>query len=124
MDVCFLSLLSLTECFCYFVYFHYIYHHDNHIAAGIISQSTLKHRNKSNALSMMGQAVSLFTEIWFIVSVGIMSAIFNVPLLREVAALAKVIDFLIIPLIHIKTSEPIHNFIMQRKQNWSIGVVF
>ena len=117
MDVGFVSLLTLTECVCYFVFFKYIYHHDNHVAAGVISKSTLKHRNRTNAISMVGQAINLLAQLWYIIIVGILYAIFRGTLLREVAASVKIFDFLIIPLIHVKTSEPIKNFLNQRKQN-------
>ena len=117
IDVGFVAFLSLTECVCYFVFFNYIYHHDNHFAAGVISTSTLKYRNRTNAISMVGQAFNLFLQIWYILVVGIIYAIFRGTLLREVAASLKAIDFLIIPLIHIKTSEPIKNSLNQQKQN-------
>jgi hypothetical protein len=83
IDVGLVSLLSLTECFCYFFYFHYIYHHDNYVAAGVISMSTLKNRNRTNAISMVGQAISLLAQFWYILIVGILYAIFKGSL-REV----------------------------------------
>ena len=117
MDVGFVTLLSLIECVCYLVYFNFIYHHDNHVAAGVISKSTLRYRNRANAISMAGQAISLLAQFWYILIVGILYAIFKGYLLREAAALIKMIDFLIIPLIYIKTSEPIKKFINHQKQN-------
>ena len=118
MDVGFVTLLSLIECVFYLVYFNFIYHHDNHVAAGVISKSTLRYRNRANAISMVGQAISLMAQFWYILIVGILYAIFKGYLLREVAAMIKMIDFLIIPLIYIKTSEPIKKFINHQKQNW------
>ena len=72
----------------------------------------------SIALSMLGEAINFHAQFWYILIVGILNAIFKGPLLREVATTVKLIDFLIIPpVIHIKTSEPIKNFLIQRTQS-------
>ena len=71
----------------------------------------------SIAISMLGEAINFHAQFWYILIVGILNAIFKGPLLREVATTVKLIDFLIIPVIHIKTSEPIKNFLIQRTQS-------
>ena len=107
----FCIIMTLVECFCCLVYFHYIYHHDNHVAASVISQKVLTSRNKTNAISMVGQAVSLVAVFWYIILIGLFSTIVEFSLLREVATVVKIADFFIIPLIHIKTSAPMKMFI-------------
>ena len=107
----FCIIMTLVECFCCLVYFHYIYHHNNHVAASVISQKVLTLRNKTNAISMVGQAVSLVAVFWYIILIGLFSTIVEFSLLREVATAVKISDFFIIPLIHILTSAPMKMFI-------------
>ena len=113
MSIC--IIMTLIECLCCLVYFHYIYHHDNHVAASVISQKTLTSRNKTNAISMVGQAVSLVAELWYIILISLFSTMVEFSLLREVAVVVKIADFCIIPLIHILTSAPIKMFIKHGK---------
>ena len=115
LGMSFCIIMTLVECLCCLVYFHYIYHHDNHVAASVISQKTLTSRNKTNAISMVGQAISLVAEFWYIILIGVFSTMVEFSLLREVAVIVKIADFCIIPLIHILTSAPIKMFIKQGK---------
>ena len=115
LGMSFCIIMTLVECLCCLVYFHYIYHHDNHVAASVISQKVLTSRNKTNAISMVGQAISLIAEFWYIIAIGLFSAMVEFPLLREVGVVVKISDFFIIPLIHILTSAPIKMFIKKGK---------
>ena len=115
MGISFCVFMSLTECVCYIVFFHYIFHHDNKVAAQVLSQSNLNKRNKNSAISMAGQALILLTEFWYICLIGIMSTFIQRDLLRELAAVIKIGDFLIIPYIHTLTSSPIKSFIKQHQ---------
>ena len=115
LGISFCIVMTLVECLCCLVYFHYIYHHDNHVAASVISQKVLTSRNKTNAISMVGQAISLVAEFWYIIVIGIFSTMVEFPLLREVGAVVKISDFFIIPFIHILTSAPIKMFIKKEK---------
>lgn len=101
------GILTLVELCCYLAYFHYIYNHDNNVAASVISKSTLKSRNKTNAISMVGQVTGWVMEIWYIVLVGLLSTMFQVDLLREVSVLIKALEYFLIPLVQICTSAPI-----------------
>ena len=104
------GILTIIELCCYLSYFQYIYHHDNCIAARVVSQKTIRMRNKTNAISMIGQVTSWVMEIWYIVLVGLLSTMFQVDSLREVAVLVKATDHFLIPLVQIFTSAPIKRF--------------
>ena len=104
------GILTIIELCCYLFYFQYIYHHDNNIAARVVSQTTIRMRNKTNAISMIGQVTSWVMEIWYIVLVGLLSTMFQVDSLREVAVLVKATDHFLIPLVQIFTSAPIKRF--------------
>jgi hypothetical protein len=111
-SICYLlcCIMTLIELSCYLLYFQYIFYHGNSVAALIVSQSTLKHRNKINAISMLGQVINWLTEIWYILLVGVLSTVFEFSLLREAAAVVKCTDFLLIPLTLILTSPTTKNF--------------
>ncbi len=111
--------MTLIELICYLLYFQYMFHHGNSVAALVVSQSTLNHRNKINAITMLGQVINWMTEIWYIFLVGILSTVFEFSLLREVAAVVKCTDFLLIPLTLILTSPTTKNF--YKKTRWLDG---
>ncbi len=114
--ICFVfgGILTLVELFCYLAYFQYIYNHDNYVAAAVVSKSTLKTRNKTNAISMVGQITSWVMEIWYIVLVGLLSTMFQVDLLREISVLIKTTEYFLIPLVQVLTSAPIKRFFKGR----------
>ena len=108
------GIFTLVELCCYLAYFHFIYNHDNNVAAAVISQSTLKTRNKTNAISMVGQVTSWIMEIWYIVLVGLLSTMFQIDLLREVSVLIKASEYFLIPLVQILTSAPIKRYFREK----------
>ena len=110
--MCFIfgGFLTIIELCCYLAYFQYIYHHDNKVAAKVVSQTMIRIRNKTNAISMVGQVTSWIMEIWYIVLVGLLSTMFQVDRLREVAVLIKTTEYFLIPLVHVITSAPIKRF--------------
>jgi hypothetical protein len=54
-------------------------------------------------------------EIWYIIIIGILNTVFNFELFREVAPFVKDLEFLLIPMVQIKTSEPIKQYILNLK---------
>ena len=76
----------------------------------VVSQTMIRIRNKTNAISMVGQVTSWIMEIWYIVLVGLLSTMFQVDRLREVAVLIKTTEYFLIPLVHVITSAPIKRF--------------
>ena len=104
------GILTIIELCCYLAYFQYIYHHDNKVAAVVVSQMMIKIRNKSNAISMVGQLTKWIMEVWYIILVGIFSTMFQVDLLREVSVLIRATEYFLIPLVQVLTSPPIKRF--------------
>ena len=112
VQICFVfgGIFTTVELICYMIYFWYIYNHDNKVAAVIISKTTLKSRNKRNAISMVGQIVSWILKVWYLVIVGLLASIFDNDMLREVSVLIKATSFLLIPLVQVLTSAPIMKY--------------
>jgi hypothetical protein len=73
--------------------------------------SVLKNRNKTNAITMAGQAASWIMEIWYIVIVGVLSTIVQVDILREISVVVKALEFCLIPFVQIYTSAPIRRYL-------------
>ena len=105
------GVLTFIELCCYISFFLYIYNHDNNIAAQIVSQATLYSRNRSTAISMVGQIASWLMEVWYTVLVGIFTPMIKIDLLREVSVLVRISQYFYIPLMQILTSDPIKNYI-------------
>jgi hypothetical protein len=61
---------------------------------------------------MLGLFGTWILEIWYISCVALLALKFDVALLREVAAVLKDFDFVLIPLIQILTSAPIKKAIL------------
>ena len=55
-------------------------------------------------------------EVWYVILVGLLSAVYNMESVREISSLLKDLEFVLIPLVEVYTSFPITKFIAQ-KQN-------
>jgi hypothetical protein len=105
------GLWTLTELCCYLAFFQHVIHHNNSIAVGVVAPSVLKNRNKTNAITMAGQAASWIMEIWYIVIVGVLSTIVQVDILREISVVVKALEFCLNPFVLIYTSAPIRRYL-------------
>jgi hypothetical protein len=94
----------LVEMFCYIILFYYLTEHNKNIAANILQPSVIKHRNKTNAISMLGLFACWLLEVWYMILVGILAIQFEMDELKEVSATLKDFDFVWIPLLQIMTS--------------------
>ena len=92
---------------CYGIFFHYVTNHNNNVAATVLKQLVIKQRNRNNAISMLGLSASWLLEIWYILFVGLFTFGFESSSMREIAAVLKDFDFLLIPVLQILTSAPI-----------------
>ena len=109
------GIMAIAEFCCYLVYFHYVFRHDNSVAAAVISKSALSSRNRSNAISMAGQVITWLSEIWFLVFLGLLSIVLKGSMLREVGVMIKVADYFLVPFIHVMTSSPVQKFRNQKQ---------
>ena len=105
------GVLSFVEFVCYVVFFLHLHHHDNQIAAAVISQSVLKLRNRNNAVSMLARFLTWILRIWFVILAGALSTVFKIENLREISALVKSSDFCVIPLLQIVTTSSMKHFL-------------
>ena len=99
------ALITMVELFCYLTIFAHIFHHDNHVAVRVIRPNVLQQRNRSNVLNMTGQFIIWLMRFSFILVVSVLTSLTNVEFVRELAALVKAIEFVLIPLVQILTSE-------------------
>ncbi len=109
------GLVTLVELVCYAAFFEYVFRHDNYLAIGIVPASVIQHRNKTNAVSMFGQVLSWFMEVWYILLVGILSTFVKMEFLRGVFVLIKCSEYCLVPMVQILTSAPIRRFWYSRK---------
>ena len=103
-------MVTAIELSCYIIFFHHIRHHNNTVATAVVSQSVLKQRNRTNAISMLGLFITFFLEVCFIIFVGIITTLFDQEWIREYPSALKDIDFALVPWIQILTSSPIKQF--------------
>ncbi len=67
---------------------------------------------------MVGLFASWFLEMWYIVIVGLLTAIFKDPIfVRDISTFVKTLEFVGLPMIQIWTSEPIRRF-LHNNQYW------
>ena len=104
-------LFDIIEFSCYIIIFYIIYKHDNFEAVLILKPSVIKQRNQTNAVTLTGQIICFFIEIWFLIIVGLLAILFNEFQMREWAGVIKAVDFFLIPLVMILTSSPLKNFL-------------
>lgn len=109
------GLFTVIELCCCMFYFNYIYSHDNSIANHIISQGVLHNRNRTTAISMVGQMTCLAIELVYTALVGAFITLFKFHQLRGVAAMIKIAQFFLIPLIEIFTSSPLRNYLKSKR---------
>ena len=78
----------------------------------VIQPEVLKLRNKRNAISMIGLLASWLMELWYIIIGGLLTAIIKDPVyVRDVSTLIKMLEFVLLPLVQILSSEPIKRFL-------------
>ena len=56
---CFGVFVTSVEVFCFVSLFYHIYKHNKNVALGILGPSVVKHRNRTNAITMTGQVIFL-----------------------------------------------------------------
>ena len=108
------GVFTLSESLFYVSFFHFLFLHNNNIAASVLHPAVVKHRNRTNAISMLGLFFTWILEIWYLVLVAIWPKQGSV---REVGSLFKMSDFCLIPLVQIITSAPMKKFIHQKWMN-------
>ena len=108
------TLLVALDFVCSAISFSHIYHHDNYVAVTVVSQSVVKQRNKTNAISMVGLFVTWFLQVGHIIASGFIVFMFDMVWLREYTSLSRIVDFVLIPWIQIRTSTPLKQY-EQRK---------
>ena len=97
-------IFTLMEMFCYIIFFLHLTNHNKNIAASILSPSVIKHRNETNAISMLGLFACWLLDVWYMLLAGILATEFGMDLVKEVSATFKDFDFVWIPLLQILTS--------------------
>ena len=97
-------IFTLMEMFSYIIFFLHLTNHNMNIAAPILNPSVIKHRNETNAITMLGLFACWLLDVWYLVLAGILAAEFEMDLVKEVSAAFKDFDFVWIPLLQILTS--------------------
>ena len=99
-------LLIAAEVICYARIFADIFKHDNYDVKAILSNSTRRRRNVSNALSLAGQTYCFITEL-LLLGAFIFKLTASAPydsISGELAAFVKIAEFGILSTVHVLTS--------------------
>ena len=117
--LCSLATFSfvLCEIICYIILYTFINKHNSGLVTKILKPSVINKRNKVNAISLTGQVAGWIMEMWYIVVIGFLNTVFNFELFREVAPFVKDLEFVLIPMIQIYSSEPIKKFMISRNRD-------
>ena len=102
--------LTALEFSSYLVFFLHVHNHNNKVAAAILNSSTIKQRNRTNAISMMGLFLTWILEVCYITVTGIVVTVYKQEWFREYSAILRDFDFVVVPLIQILTTPPIKRF--------------
>ena len=103
-------MYNMIEFCCYIIFFVHVINHDNNIAAAVLQKETIRQRNHSNAITMVGLFITWIMELsylgWIVV---VYSAGFSVKT-RELPTILKMFEFSLVPLVQIMTSPPLRKF--------------
>ena len=111
------TIFTMLELTSYIIFFQYITKHNKNVASTILQPSVIKQRNQANAISMVGQIVSWVMEIWYTMFMGFLPMYFKMETVREVSALLKNFEFVLIPMVEVYTSAPIRKFNLKSKEH-------
>ena len=103
-------LLNIAELGCYITIFSYLSYINKKNASSVLKPSIIRDRNRSNAISLTGQAIGWVMEVWYIILVGVFSTIYKFELTRELSPIIKLFEFALIPLVEIYTTPPLKSF--------------
>ena len=104
-------MFQILELCCYVILYYYVKNHNNTIAITVLDAGVIKLRNRANSISLSGQVASWILEVWYIVLIGIFSNVLKFSSIRDFAPFLKTFEFLLIPLVQIKTSAPIKRYL-------------
>jgi hypothetical protein len=90
---------AVMELFCYVSFFMHLYNHNNTIAINVVTPAVIKQRNQVNAISMFGLLCSWILEIHYILVSAAMSVFAEGDHIREVAAILKLLEFVLVPVV-------------------------
>jgi hypothetical protein len=103
-------LLNITELGCYITIFCYLSFVNKRNASSVLKPSVIRDRNRSNSISLTGQAAGWIMEVWYIILVGVFSTIYKFELTRELSPIIKLFEFVLIPLVEIQTTPPLKRY--------------
>jgi hypothetical protein len=95
-------LIGIVELACYIVIL-------------ILDSKLIRKRNQQNAITFAGQFATWLLHSFYILVTAIFINISKTGYSREVIAVLKTSEFLLVPLIHIYTSPPLKNFVFSSK---------
>ena len=101
---------TAVEVSCYIILYYCIKDHNKTMSRIILTPPVAHKRDRVNAIGLSGQLAVWLMEIWYIILIGLLHPLINFELFREVAPFIKCLEFGMIPLVQIHTSNPIKSF--------------
>ena len=105
-------VLVLAEMLSYFTLFYHIWVHDNKLASKILDKKVIAKRNRTNAINLLGLFSTWLFDIAYIICVGLLFfVVTDQNHVRDYVGVFKSYEYLLIPLIQIKTSASLKRFV-------------
>ena len=107
-------VFTLIEIGCYVIIFHHLFKHDNGRITAFLSQECTRHRNRSNAITFIGQFYGFWTEFVFMVilTICIVLGKSNIQM-KALVSVIKFIEFGILSAIEVLTSETLREVFIE-----------
>ena len=107
-------MFTLIELGCYVIIFHHLFTHNNGKIKTILSKECIRHRNRTNAITFIGQFYGFCTEfiflvIWFICLILGKSNI----QIKALAAIVKVMEFGMLSMVEVLATESLRNIFIE-----------
>ena len=110
----FTMLFPLMELGCYVIILHHLFTHDNGRIKTFLSKECIRHRNRSNAITFIGQFYGFWTKfifmvIWFIC---LMLGKSNIQI-KALAAMVKFMEFGMLSMVEVLATESLRNIFIE-----------
>ena len=107
-------VFPLIEVGCYVIIFYHLFTHDNGNIKAFLSKECIRHRNRSNAITLMGQFYGFCIESVFMVILTICIVLGKSKIqMRALVIVIKLTEFGILSMVEVLTSEPLRNIFVE-----------
>ena len=104
----------LVELGCYITVFHHLFKNDNGNIKKLLSKECIRHRNRCNAITFIGQFYGFSTEFVFMVVINICIVLGKSNIqIKALAIIVKYMEFGILSMVEVLASESLRNIFIE-----------